>query len=335
VDSRAALLQGGKGGAGVVPRDPGRSTVLTRVSLALNDEDHMPPSDEAQLTSSQIALLKWWVTAGASNDTRASEAPPALLASARVAHAKPRAPSPREALSDPDPSTATPAAANTRAAQASADSAVLAALPQTVQLYRDIVAPMLANRCGSCHGGTDPDGDMRVDDHAQLLASKAIVPGKPNQSKLLVRARLPLSNDDHMPPRVSSQPAPAELDALALWIAAGASESSEVQTASLPESVAMLARDKLASAAPATATTIPTTTASAAAAAPAAPKPAAPAPEAPALATVTPTHAGCASCAIGVREARPPLALPLALLFGLGLCLRRGTRESRRSATKL
>jgi mono/diheme cytochrome c family protein len=318
LDSRAALIQGGKNGPGVVARDAARGTVLARLSLPPSDDQHMPPTDEPQLTSSQIALLKWWVTAGASNEISSAEAPAALLASARVSRAAPRAPSPHPAAAE--------SAAQAAAPQTPADPTLLAALPPTIRLYRDIVQPMLANRCGSCHGGADPDGDMRVDDHAQLLASKAIVPGKPSQSQLLVRARLPLSNDDHMPPPVSSQPAAAELEALELWIAGGASENAEVEARSLPEDVAELVRNTLASAAP------PPVSVAAAPNPP--PQAAAQAiPRANALASLTPPHAGCASCAIGAHEARPPLAFALPWLIGLGLYLRRQTRA--RSANSL
>jgi uncharacterized membrane protein len=309
LDSRAALLQGGKNGPGVVARDATHGTVLARLSLPTSDDQHMPPTDEPQLTASQIALLKWWVSAGASGETPAAEAPATLLASARVSRAKAPTAAPQEAPAEPQAS----------APSAAPSATLLAALPPTIRLYRDIVEPMLAHRCLTCHSGAAPDGDMRVDDHAQLLASKAIVPGKPSQSKLLLRARLPLGNDDHMPPPVSSQPAAAELDALELWIAAGANENAEVQTASLPANVAELARATLGNAAgaPVSATANPS----------AAPRAAqGPTPRTSALAALTPAHAGCASCATGAHERRPPLAFTLPWLIGLGLYWRRRAR---------
>ena len=315
LDSLAALLAGGKNGHGVVPGDPAHGTVLARLALPASDDEHMPPAEEPQLTASQIALLKWWVGAGANGEIPTSAAPTALVANARNARAAPPAAAPADSAPI---ASATPQAATEHAAL---DPALLAALPPTVQLYRDVVKPMLSNRCGACHSGADPDGDMRIDDRPRLLASKAIVPGKPKQSELVLRVRLPATKNRHMPPAIAAQPEPAELDALELWIAEGAREDAVIESASLPVSVADLVHSMLPSAAP---STVASANGAASPTADVAGVPSQKSPAKPeALASLTPTRGGCAACAVSVRERNSPLAVALAVLVGLSLTLRR------------
>jgi hypothetical protein len=40
--------------------------MIVRANLPKDDDDHMPPSDEPQLTKEEIAVLKWWIENGAS-----------------------------------------------------------------------------------------------------------------------------------------------------------------------------------------------------------------------------------------------------------------------------
>ncbi len=61
-----ALVKGGKdAGAGIVPGKPDESSVLVRLLLPLDHDDHMPPEDKPQPTEKDIALLKWWIAQGA------------------------------------------------------------------------------------------------------------------------------------------------------------------------------------------------------------------------------------------------------------------------------
>jgi len=62
----AALLRGGNSAAGVVPGKPSDSILVTRISLPLDDGDHMPPEGETQLSADDIALVVAWVERGAS-----------------------------------------------------------------------------------------------------------------------------------------------------------------------------------------------------------------------------------------------------------------------------
>ena len=81
--------------------------------------------------------------------------------------------------------------------------------------------------CTKCHGPTKQKGNYRLDHkHAINIGGKskrtAIVPGKPDQSELLHRMRLPPSDDDIMPPIEKDPVSTADIDLVRQWIAAGA-----------------------------------------------------------------------------------------------------------------
>ncbi|MBN8419972.1 MAG: hypothetical protein J0L73_13725 [Verrucomicrobia bacterium] len=63
----AAILKGGSDGATtVIPKNTKDSLLLVRANLPKDDDDHMPPSDEPQLTKEELAVLTWWIENGAS-----------------------------------------------------------------------------------------------------------------------------------------------------------------------------------------------------------------------------------------------------------------------------
>lgn len=67
MDTFAFLMKGGSDGATtVVPGKPDESLMLKRVSLPMDDDDHMPPQKEKQPGKEEIAILKWWIENGAS-----------------------------------------------------------------------------------------------------------------------------------------------------------------------------------------------------------------------------------------------------------------------------
>jgi hypothetical protein len=104
--------------------------------------------------------------------------------------------------------------------------------------YEHVVAPILRARCASCHGETKQKGKLALhtwDAFAKGGAGGPVfVAGKPAESELLTRLRLPLAEEDHMPPRDEPQPAPAEISLLERWIAAGASPTATVESLQLP-----------------------------------------------------------------------------------------------------
>jgi mono/diheme cytochrome c family protein len=103
------------------------------------------------------------------------------------------------------------------------------------------VAPLLAAKCGACHGPESPESGFRIDDREKAFAggdsgTAGIVPGKPDESELFVR----IATDDRelrMP--AAGDPLTAdEQKILRDWIAAGAAwpDSSQSLAGLLPES---------------------------------------------------------------------------------------------------
>lgn len=82
LDSYTAMLGQGKSGeTSIVPADPDHSQCLLRMKLGKDDDDHMPPADEAQCTPAEIDVLTWWVQAGADPKLalKGAPAPPTIL----------------------------------------------------------------------------------------------------------------------------------------------------------------------------------------------------------------------------------------------------------------
>jgi len=99
--------------------------------------------------------------------------------------------------------------------------------PPPRSLYQANIAPILAERCTSCHGAQKHKAKLSMHTPEALRAGsesgQVIVPGKPDESELVRRLKLPLAHDDHMPPKDRPQPTSGEIAALESWIASGAS----------------------------------------------------------------------------------------------------------------
>jgi Protein of unknown function (DUF1553)/Protein of unknown function (DUF1549)/Planctomycete cytochrome C len=100
---------------------------------------------------------------------------------------------------------------------------------EKIDFNRD-VRPILSDKCLTCHG-TDPkhvEAGLRLDlsesAFTKLESTKhAIVPGRPDDSELIRRIRLPASDELRMPPvRSHKNLSFAELEILERWIAQGA-----------------------------------------------------------------------------------------------------------------
>jgi len=65
LDQEEYILKGGEDGHTVVKGKADESELIKRILLPLNDEDHMAPKEKPQLSTNEIALLKWWINNGA------------------------------------------------------------------------------------------------------------------------------------------------------------------------------------------------------------------------------------------------------------------------------
>lgn len=97
--------------------------------------------------------------------------------------------------------------------------------PQT-PVYAGIIAPILAQKCVSCHNPNKRKGDLELGSPEKINAGGKNGPvlktGDPENSELLRRVLLPLSDEGHMPPKGKIPLSNDEIQLLRWWIAAGA-----------------------------------------------------------------------------------------------------------------
>ena len=76
LESYATLLKGGKDGPVLVVGKALDSSMIYRLLLPLDDEDHMPPQGKPQPTLAEIAALQWWIDSGAPGDRTVGDLKP-------------------------------------------------------------------------------------------------------------------------------------------------------------------------------------------------------------------------------------------------------------------
>lgn len=100
-------------------------------------------------------------------------------------------------------------------------------------VYLDIIAPILRDKCVSCHGPRKQKGKLRLDDLAAIMKGgkngAAVVAGNTDKSKMLYRIMLPPDDEDHMPPKEKGQLTKDEISLIKWWIAKGASPGMKVK----------------------------------------------------------------------------------------------------------
>ncbi|HKQ40457.1 MAG TPA: SUMF1/EgtB/PvdO family nonheme iron enzyme, partial [Verrucomicrobiae bacterium] len=88
------------------------------------------------------------------------------------------------------------------------------------------VKPIIESACLSCHGPEKPKADLRLDSRAGALKGgengPALVPGKPQMSRMYTSTILPAGHDDIMPPK-GDRLSKEQTERLRLWIEQGAS----------------------------------------------------------------------------------------------------------------
>ncbi|HEU4902396.1 MAG TPA: c-type cytochrome domain-containing protein [Flavisolibacter sp.] len=86
MDEPQFILKGGKDGEVLLPGKADQSEMIKRLLLPREDEHHMPPKQKPQLNEREVALLHWWIEAGADFAKKVKDLPqpekikPALLA---------------------------------------------------------------------------------------------------------------------------------------------------------------------------------------------------------------------------------------------------------------
>lgn len=112
---------------------------------------------------------------------------------------------------------------------------------QEALIYQDAIQPLLKNRCYSCHGSEKQKGKLRLDAAEFILkggeGGNTVVPGNADESELIKRILLPISNEDHMAPKEKPQLTTNEVELLRWWINNGAPFNKKVKDLKQPESI--------------------------------------------------------------------------------------------------
>ncbi len=108
-------------------------------------------------------------------------------------------------------------------------------------MFDEVIRPLLAEKCASCHGADLASGGLSVEDCAALFRGgdegPAIVPGNSQASPMVSRLDLALADDEHMPPADYPQLAADEIEAIRDWVDSGARRDATVELSRVPESV--------------------------------------------------------------------------------------------------
>ena len=108
--------------------------------------------------------------------------------------------------------------------------------------YETQIKPILKANCYECHGGPKAKADIRMDVEAKFKEvigpEKFIVPGKPEESRLIEVLKLPYEEEDRMPrpgPNKNQPLKSGEIALISQWIKEGASfEKMEVAATPKP-----------------------------------------------------------------------------------------------------
>lgn len=99
---------------------------------------------------------------------------------------------------------------------------------QEDDVYAALVAPVLKEKCSSCHNEGKTKGGLNLASVALMLKGgengPALVTGDALESHLMKRIFLPLEDKKHMPPRQKAQLTESEIEILTAWINEGAPE---------------------------------------------------------------------------------------------------------------
>lgn len=109
-------------------------------------------------------------------------------------------------------------------------------------IYSDIVAPMLEEKCWKCHNSEKQKGKFRMDTYDFLVKGgkegAGIVAGDAAKSNIVIRAELPTSNDERMPPEEKPGLTAEQLLVIKWWLNQGASATATLSSTSPPNEVA-------------------------------------------------------------------------------------------------
>lgn len=73
MDSFEMLVKGGKEGPAIEAGNAGKSNIVLRMALPLDDEEHMPPKGKPQVEQDELTVIKWWINSGADSSGKLAD----------------------------------------------------------------------------------------------------------------------------------------------------------------------------------------------------------------------------------------------------------------------
>lgn len=114
-------------------------------------------------------------------------------------------------------------------------------------VFTGVVEPIMARTCVSCHGEKKQKKNLRLDSLAAIMKGgkdgAVVVPGKADDSDLVQRLHLDLTDDDHMPPKSKTQLNDKEILILEWWINSGAPGDVPLNSLQVPDMVKLAIHD--------------------------------------------------------------------------------------------
>lgn len=112
-------------------------------------------------------------------------------------------------------------------------------------VFKDVIKPILDEKCMSCHGEASKKGGLLLQDVAGILrggkTGPLFEPGKPSVSLIIQRIHLPSEDKKHMPPASKEQLTEDEASLLWAWIKSGAVIDKKVTSLPVEDSFRILA----------------------------------------------------------------------------------------------
>ncbi|MBM1105692.1 hypothetical protein JQC67_06010 [Aurantibacter crassamenti] len=96
---------------------------------------------------------------------------------------------------------------------------------ESALLYDDVIQPIINNKCVSCHNQKKSKGELLLHTAEGILkggeSGEVMQANNAANSDLFVRMKLPIEDDNHMPPEGKTQPTKEEIKLVGAWIDAG------------------------------------------------------------------------------------------------------------------
>lgn len=112
---------------------------------------------------------------------------------------------------------------------------------QEAVVYKDVVQPILDEKCYSCHNAAKQKGKLRLDGPEWISKGgkqgEVVISGKADESELIKRLLLPKQHEDHMPPKEKPQLNEKEIALLHWWINSGLSFDKKVKDLAQTEKI--------------------------------------------------------------------------------------------------